>query len=239
MRNEQVLEAIEKQIGSQLKEKRLKRGFTLTFVASKIGLSYQQVQKYEQAKCPIPASVLYELADIYGVSVEKFFDNIEVDKIIDTDTTKYIIYANYPKENINILLAEDNPGDEIIIRKALEDFDNINTLCVHDGVQVIEVVRYKTLCADFPKPDLIFLDLSLPKKDGLSVLRDIKRDRNIQEIPVIILTNNISTEIMINAYKLGASGYICKSFDYDTFKDNISSCITYWSKAVILPSITE
>jgi CheY-like chemotaxis protein len=232
-----VFEAIEKHIGSQLKEKRLKRGFTLTFVASKIGLSYQQVHKYEQAKCPIPASVLYKLADIYGVSVEKFFDNIEAGRAEDLDTAKYIIYANYPKENINILLAEDNPGDEIIIRKALEEFRNINMLCVHNGVQVIEVIRYKTLCSDFPKPDLIFLDLSLPKKDGLSVLQDIKRDRDIQEIPVIVLTNNISTETMIKAYKMGASGYICKSFDYDTFKNNISNCMTYWAKSVILPSI--
>ena len=84
--------------------------------------------------------------------------------------------------------------------------------------------------------DIIFLDIFIPKRDGMSVLREIKRDKDIQDIPVIILTNNISQELMSKAYKLGASGYICKSFDFASFKENITDCIKYWTKAVTLPS---
>ncbi|MDR0942458.1 MAG: hypothetical protein LBM19_02495, partial [Holosporales bacterium] len=64
-------------------------------------------------------------------------------------------------------MIEDNPGDEAVARKALSGFKNLNILCVHDASQTMDVLRYKTLCGDFPKPDLIFLDIYLPKGDGL------------------------------------------------------------------------
>jgi CheY-like chemotaxis protein/DNA-binding XRE family transcriptional regulator len=226
----------DKFIGKQLREKRIRRGMTLTDAAKKLGVSYQQVQKYEQAISKVSASSLYKLSILYGVSIEKFFEGL-----VDFDKSSYPKFGYLSNElssrDINLFIVEDNPGDEAVIRQTLNDFNNLNILCVHDGFQAMEVLRYKTLCADFPRPDLIFLDIYLPKRDGLSILKEIKRDNDMQDIPIIIITNNISPELMQTAYRNGASGYICKSFDFLSFKDNIVSCVKYWTKTVVLPTM--
>ncbi len=225
---------IEEHVGRQLREKRIRRGFTLATVANKLGISHQQVQKYEQAQSRISAAMLFKFSKIYGVGVEKFFSDLKSEDVISEEIQNVIIDPK-PRDILNILIIEDNPGDEAITRKALEEVKNLKILCVHDGSQAIEVLRYKTLCNDFPRPDLILLDISIPKRDGISVLKEIKRDREIQDIPVVMLTNNVSSEVMVNSYKYGASGYICKSFDYETFKNNLVDCVKYWSNVVVLP----
>lgn len=236
MFNSENMKVIEEYIGKQLRAKRIKRGLTLASIASKVGISHQQVQKYEQAQSRISAAMLYKFSEIYGIGIEQFFEDVKNSIKYTEVNSKSIIGSSEIRESINILMVEDNPGDEAITRKALENFPKINLLCVHDGVQAIEVLRYKTLCPEFPKPDFILLDISLPKKDGISLLKDIKRDRDLQEIPIVIVTNNLSTDVMINAYKSGASGYICKSFEYETYRDNLNDCIKYWTKTVVLPT---
>ncbi|NCB91965.1 MAG: response regulator [Clostridia bacterium] len=229
-----AMTVIDEYIGKQLREKRQKRGFTLATVAAQVGLSYQQVQKYEQAKSKVSAATLYKFAKLYGVSIDKFFDGIPVSEF--RFQGKDNIMQRIERKTLNILIVEDNPGDEAITRRALASFNNLNILCVHDGVQTMEVLRYKTLCSDFPRPDLIFLDIYVPRRDGLSILKELKRDNDIQDIPIVMLTNNVNSELMASAYKSGASGYICKSFDFLTFKENIIDCVRYWTRAVVLPS---
>lgn len=222
---------IDKHIGCQLRKIRNKRKMTLSEVSSKIGISYQQIQKYEQAETRISVSTLYKLAKLYAVDIERFFVGLadpKNNKNLDRNLSK--------SSNINLLIVEDNPGDEAIIRNTLTCFNNLNILCVHDGIQALNVLKYKTLCDDFPSANIIFLDIFIPKRDGLSILKEIKRDKEIQDIPVIILTSNINQELMNEAYKLGASGYISKSFDYNIFKESITDCIKYWTKAVNLPN---
>ncbi|MDR3030982.1 MAG: response regulator [Holosporales bacterium] len=226
---EKELTTIDEYIGRRLLEKRIRRGYTLACVASYIGRSYQQVHKYEKAESRIPASVLYRLANFYGIGVDKFFEGIGKGRAANGLTKE---------EKINILLVEDDPGDEAITREALSAFHNLNILCVHDGVQTMEVLKYKTLCPDFPRPALIFLDLSMPRKNGITTLKEIKRDLEIQDIPVVVLTNSVNNDVMSSAYKNGAAGYICKSFDFSAFKKNMEDCVNYWSKAVALPSMT-
>ena len=227
---------IEECLGRNLREKRKKLKFTLIDVAKKIGISYQQMQKYEQMQSKISASTLYRIARLYGVSIDQFFAGLTIEDELKDDSAVKLITETTTRTTINLILVEDNPGDEAIARQALGDLDGVNMLCVHDGVQALEVLRYKTLCTDFPKPDLILLDVGIPKKDGLSLLKDIKRDRNLQNIQVVMLTNNINYDIMMEAYKNGASGYICKSFDYNTFKAKLCDCVQYWKTAVVLPN---
>jgi CheY-like chemotaxis protein/plasmid maintenance system antidote protein VapI len=229
------IDIIYRRLGAVLREKRLKRGFTLAYVAKHLGISHQQVQKYEQATSKISAATLYVLANIYGVDIGKLFENIKLNEKINADETK-IIDTEYTKDMVmNILLVEDNPGDEAITRKSLEGL-KVNILCVHDGKQALDVLKYKTLCQDFPKPDLILLDVSLSKRDGISILKELKIDRLMQDIPVVMLTNNINADIMIRAYRNGAAGYICKSFDYESYRHSIVECVQYWSKTVVLPT---
>lgn len=215
---------IDEHLGKQLREKRMKRGLTLSDVANELGISHQQVQKYELAQSRVSASTLYKFADLYNVRVEIFFKGLRQDQV-----------ERLKDQVINLLLVEDDPGDELLTRKSLEEFSNINVLCVHDGMQALEVLKYKTLCMDFPKPNLIFLDLNLPKRDGLSVLKDLKRDRSLMDIPTVVITNNLDTEVMQRAYSYGAGGYVCKSFDFSEYKLNIINCINYWIKTVSLP----
>jgi DNA-binding response OmpR family regulator len=85
----------------------------------------------------------------------------------------------------------------------------------------------------------VLLDLNIPKRDGQTVLKEIKRDREIQDIPVIILTNSISVQEMIMVYKNQASGYISKSFDYDVFQKNMIGLVDYWSTVVVLPNTAQ
>ncbi|MDR2075158.1 MAG: response regulator [Holosporales bacterium] len=229
-------EIIEKSIGKQLLDKRRRRGLTLASIASKVGVSHQQVQKYEQAKSAISAAMLYKFAVAYGIGVDQFFEDVRKSLEKKSCAQDNVIDVNNVRTRINVLMVEDNPGDEAIVRKAIAHLSKINLLCVHDGLQAIQVLRYKTLSPEFPKPDLILLDISIPKRNGLSVLKDIKRDRELQEVPVVILTNNLHSETMLEAYRNGASGYICKSFNYDEFRDNLTSCFHYWAKSVILPT---
>jgi CheY-like chemotaxis protein len=220
-------------IGKRLRESRNRRGLTLIDVGDKLGVSYQQVQKYEQAASKISASMLHRVLSLYEVDIGSFFDDV----IADGDG-KFCSRSRWPCGRdgfLNLLIVEDNPGDEAITRSALSEFD-LNILCVHDTTQMLQVLRYRTLCTDFPRPDLIFLDIYLPKCDGIRVMKDVKRDASICTIPIVVITSSTKEEHMKQAYCSGAAGYICKSPKFDLFKDNVASCIKYWAEAVVLPS---
>ena len=216
-------------IGKKLKEQRIKRKLTLMEVSAELGISYQQIQKYETASSQISAQLLFRLSKLYCVPIEYMFSGYKTKECFSTA----VFYES--QRIFNILIVEDNPGDEVITKHALRDIRNLNVFCVHDGIQVMDVLRYKKLCLDFPDPDLIFLDVYLPKCNGVSILKEIKRDRQFNKTPIVMLTNNVDSEIMMSAYKNGASGYICKTFDFDVFKERLVNCVNYWFKSIILP----
>lgn len=219
-------------IGKQLRDRRLRCNMTLMDASKKTGVSYQQIQKYESACSRVPAYLLFKLAKAYHSTIESFFNDLVIHK------NEVIMKSNKDIKNntFNVLIVEDNPGDEAITRKALQGLDSINVLCVHDNNQLMAFLRYKTLCNEFPIPDLIFLDIYLPNKNGISILKDIKRDLKLGNIPIIMLTNNVDSKLMEQSYKYGSAGYICKSFDFNQFKQNITSCVNYWAKTVVHPT---
>lgn len=219
-------------MGKQLRERRLRCNMTLVEVAKKTGISYQQIQKYESACSRISAYLLFKLANAYNSPIESFFKGLT----IHNNEVKMKNNKIMERNNFNVLIVEDNPGDEAITRKALQGFDFLNILCVHDSDQLMSLLKYKTMCTDFPKPDLIFLDIYLPNKNGIAILKDIKRDSVLGNIPIVMLTSNVDSSIMEQSYKYGSSGYICKSFDFVQFKKNITNCINYWSKTVVSPT---
>ena len=217
-------------LGKKLKEQRIKRRLTLMEVANAIGISYQQVQKYESATSQISAQLLYKMSKLYCVPIEYLFEGYKCKEQFSTFVFKET------QRVFNILIIEDNPGDEVITKHALKDIRNLNILCVHDGMQALEVLKYKTFCIDFPEPDLIFLDIYLPKDNGLALLKEIKRNKEFIKIPIVMLTNNVDSKIMTLAYDDGAVGYICKTFDFEEFKKNVVNCVNYWFHSIILPS---
>jgi CheY-like chemotaxis protein/plasmid maintenance system antidote protein VapI len=234
------IKELDMHVGKRLREKRQKLGMTLAYVAERLGVSHQQIQKYEQAQSRISAGMLYQIGQLYGVPSQYFFDGFQSSKQKLGEKRSTDIICHNREKALNILLVEDDPTDELLTRRALEAANHkVNIFCVHDGAQAIEFLRYKTMNVDFPRPDIVLLDLNIPKRDGHYVLKEIKRDRDIQDIPVVILTNSISVQEMISVYKNQASGYISKSFDFDLFQKSMVGFVEYWSLVVVLPNTSQ
>lgn len=131
---------------------------------------------------------------------------------------------------IEILLVEDNPGDVRLTVEALREskMRNNNMSVVGDGVEALAFLRREGKYADAPRPDLILLDLNLPKKGGHEVLAEIKADEELRRIPVVVLTASEAERDITRAYDLHADCYITKSFDLDQFVVVVKSIEDFW-----------
>ena len=139
---------------------------------------------------------------------------------------------------IEILLVEDNPGDVRLTFEALKDGKVHNHLSVAtDGVEAMEFLRRQGKFANVPRPDLILLDLNLPRKDGREVLSEIKEDPGLRSIPVVILTTSQAEEDIIRAYNHNANCYITKPVDFDQFMKVVKSIEDFWLTVVKLPHV--
>ena len=138
---------------------------------------------------------------------------------------------------IEILLVEDNPGDARLAVEALKDSEMPNNLhTVGDGEEAMAYLRREGRYADAPLPNLILLDLNLPKKDGREVLAEIKGDPELRHIPVVIMTISNSEEDIVNTYNLHANCYITKPIDLEDFMNVFKSLADFWLRVVRLPS---
>ncbi len=137
---------------------------------------------------------------------------------------------------IEILLVEDNPGDVRLTLEAFKEGGMSNNLhVVKDGVEAIAFLRREEGYADVVRPDLILLDLNLPKKDGREVLIEIKADEELKQIPVVILTTSNADEDILRAYNLHANCYIAKPLDLAQFITVIKCIEDFWLTIVKLP----
>ena len=136
---------------------------------------------------------------------------------------------------VEILLVEDNPGDARLAQEALKDSKMINKLHhVEDGVEAMAFLRKQGRFKGVPRPDLILLDLNLPKKDGREVLKEIKDDENLRRIPVVILTISRDEEDVLRTYNLHANCFITKPIDLNQFM-KVKSIEDFWLSIVRLP----
>jgi len=139
-------------------------------------------------------------------------------------------------KEIQILLVEDNPGDVRLTVEALKDGKIHNHLNVaSDGEEALAFLRRQGQYAHAPRPDLILLDLNLPKKDGREVLKEIKQEKNLKRIPVVILTTSTAEKDIIKTYDLHANCYINKPVDFDQFTSVVKSIEDFWFTVVKLP----
>lgn len=225
-------------IGQRLKKQRQKLGVSQSKLASLLKCSHQLVQKQEAGEARIPAANLFDIASILGVDTNYFFEGYvssEDSELCLPEVGDTIRHRT--KHNWNILLVEDDPQDEILMRKALElpDSDaHIAVECCYNGVAVLQYLR--DIIKNAGKlPDFIFLDLNIPKKNGFDVLKELKQDRTLRFIPVIVLTNSVNASEMLKCYEMQASGYVCKSFDVHQFNGKIHSTLIYWMDVVATP----
>jgi two-component system response regulator len=140
-------------------------------------------------------------------------------------------------KDVEILLVEDNPADVLMTRSAFEDFNICNTLhVVEDGVQALEFLRGEGQFTNAPRPDLIMLDLNLPRKNGREVLAELKNDPRLHMIPVVVLTTSNSEKDILQAYDLHANCYIVKPVGFANFVEAVRSIKDFWFSLVTLPS---
>ncbi|MGE3357126.1 MAG: response regulator [Acidimicrobiia bacterium] len=140
---------------------------------------------------------------------------------------------------IEILLVEDDPGDTLITREALEHSKVANELhCVVNGEDALLFLRRQQGFADAPRPDLILLDLNLPRRDGREVLQEIKADPDLRRIPVVVLTTSQAEEDVLRSYDLHANAYVTKPVDFERFVDVVRQVDEFFFTVVRLPGST-
>ena len=137
---------------------------------------------------------------------------------------------------IEILVVDDNPGDVQLIVEAFQDAKLSNQLhSVGDGVAALAFLRREGPYQGVPRPDLLILDLNLPKKDGRAVLKEIKADPNLRGIPVVVLTTSRADSDVLKAYDLNANCYITKPVDFAQFITVVQAIDNFWFAIVTLP----
>ena len=147
---------------------------------------------------------------------------------------------NKSSSPIDILLVEDNPGDVRLTTEALKDSKVRNTLNVAaDGVEALEYLRREGKFSAMTRPDLILLDLNLPRKTGIEVLAEIKDDERLRRIPVVILTTSSAEEDIVKSYNLHANCYITKPVDLTQFINIVQSIDNFWFTIVKLPNTED
>lgn len=139
-------------------------------------------------------------------------------------------------QSIEVLIAEDNPDDVFLTQEAFKDAKlSINLSVVEDGQEALDFLRRRGPYADAPCPDLILLDLNMPKKDGREVLKEIKTNDKLRLIPVIVLTTSSAVEDINEAYQLYANCYITKPTDFNEFTEVVELIEDFWFSSVRLP----
>jgi CheY-like chemotaxis protein len=140
------------------------------------------------------------------------------------------------KQQITLLLVEDNPGDARLTQEALKDINyRMKVQHVNDGVEALAFLQKEEPYANVPRPDLILLDLNMPRMNGLELLEKVKGDKSLKQIPVLILTISEAEEDISGAYDLNANCYINKPVDLGQFTDIAEAIETFWFTVVTLP----
>ena len=137
---------------------------------------------------------------------------------------------------LSVLLVEDDPGDVLIAREALQAAKlNTHLDVVSDGVEAIEFLRHEGAHRDSSRPDLILLDLNLPRMSGHEVLAEVKADPDLRRIPIVVLTTSTAVEDIVKSYDLHANVYVSKPVDFDAFAQVVAKIDEFFSEVSQLP----
>jgi CheY-like chemotaxis protein len=137
---------------------------------------------------------------------------------------------------VRILVVDDDPGDVLMIEEALEDSDVEKVIdVVNDGQEAMEFLRREGRHTDARRPDMILLDLNMPRMDGRQVLGEVKRDEDLRTIPIVVLTTSNADTDIVGSYTLQANAYVTKPIDLDDFNDVVHRIDEFFGRVVVLP----
>lgn len=215
---------IDIQVGIRIKEYRKQLDLTLQDVASQIGISYQQLHKYEYGESRIHVELLCKLALIYGCKIENFLEYTPA-----KSTNKYLMPAHTNEsKKLNVMLVENDPQEEFRFRKALENSEFfINFICAHSEAQMMDILKYKTSFIGFPMPHLILMCESFNNDKGNSIINRLKDDNALRRIPIIksLYTNTLNRW---KSFPEKISGYVISSPEEQLFADELNIVFSYW-----------
>ncbi|ATO13493.1 response regulator [Micromonospora sp. WMMA2032] len=142
-----------------------------------------------------------------------------------------------PRPNpVRILVVDDDPGDVLMIEEALEESDVEKVIdVVADGQEAMEFLRCEGRHVEAQRPDVILLDLNMPRMDGRQVLGEVKRDENLRTIPIVVLTTSNADTDVVSSYTLQANAYVTKPIDLDDFNDVVRRIDEFFGRVVVLP----
>ncbi|MFI6131296.1 response regulator [Micromonospora sp. NPDC051141] len=137
---------------------------------------------------------------------------------------------------VRILVVDDDPGDVLMIEEALEESDVEKVIdVVADGEEAMEFLRREGRHTEAQRPDVILLDLNMPRMDGRQVLGEVKRDENLRSIPIVVLTTSNADTDVVSSYTLQANAYVTKPIDLDDFNDVVRRIDEFFGRVVVLP----
>ena len=227
---------LDKYVGHKIKERRKAIGLTQVELADMLGLSHQQVQRYESGENTVSISRMLEIADSLNIKLDYFYENAPLSRNIGQKIASSTITKDLNRP-LRILLVEDTSSDELLFRKALSKSEiPTNIHVIQDSQKVMDFLLHHQTKYGIDKPDIIVLDINMPQINGLTLLKKIKDDSNLKTIPIIMLTNSVRKTDMLESYNNHANGFIQKSSDITAFFAEIDLMLRYWSKASILPS---
>lgn len=230
---------IDEHIGKRLRASRKNKRLSQAKLAEMLGISHQQVQLYESGSSRVAASTLLTISDLLNVSPGYFYEGYEKPDEKARLLGEHDVLCTTRYVPLNILLIEDDAADEAFMREAIHESNvRSNLHVVRDGIEALDFLRDSSQTEPFSRPDIVLLDLNIPKREGIDVLKEIKRDADLKDIPVIVLSGSLNPKDMYKAYQEQACSFIPKSLEFDQFKDQFEKVALYWS-TVVLPSMQE
>lgn len=225
-------------IGKKLRFIRKKHKLTQADLAKHIGVSHQQVQQYEIGESRLSANTLFQLASIFNVNPGYFFEGAAPVNAVKNSIAQENLLCTERYRPLKILIVEDNEPEEVLLRKAIEQSEHKTAVySVSNGEEALEFLRESAdKCYDEKRPDIMFLDLNMPKKNGHEVLKFMKKNETYRDIQTIVFTNSINPEDMEESYKYFCSSYMKKSDDFRTLCEMIKKVINYWYM-IVMPSM--
>jgi len=222
-------------IGQRIRERRKLLNLNQSDLAEMMGFSYQQMQKYETGASHVSAGKLLLFAKILNVPPSYFYEGIPLEETIGKRLDSHIIQKDRA-EPLRILLVEDNPADVILFKKALHNCsEQTDVHSIHDAETVMDFLLNHEKKFGRKPPDILVLDLSMPRLSGMELLKAVKKHPKTRELPVIVLTNSVNVKDMIESYREGAAGFIQKCVDLEEYMESLDVVMKYWSKTVVLP----